>query len=126
MYKNKKKKENNINFKLFLSLANTCIDIVSNSSYVTVGEPIHLICRIRAIKNSNEVNLHVEWKRNDKLLPKNRNDITTNYSSINGILYGILVIKHANQTDTGIYQCQYGPLLTATFQIIVNQCKSFL
>lgn len=89
--------------------------------HISIDEPIHLVCRIHSIENSNEVNLHVEWTRNDYLL-NNITETISNYSSIDGKFYDTLIIKNANRTDTGIYQCRYGQYLTATAQVIVNQC----
>jgi hypothetical protein len=103
-------------------LANSCIEIIPNHIHVTIEEPIHLVCRIHSIENPNEVNFHVEWTRNDYLL-NNLTELISNYSSIDGILYESLMIKSANRTDTGIYKCRYGELLTATAQVIVNQCR---
>ncbi len=37
-----------------------------------------------------------------------------------------MIIKNANRSDTGIYKCRYGQFLTATAQVIVNQCKYML
>lgn len=91
--------------------------------HISIDEPIHLVCRIHSIENSNEVNLHVEWTRNDYLL-NNITETISNYSSIDGKFYDTLIIKNANRTDTGIYKCRYGQYLTATAQVIVNQCKS--
>lgn len=105
-------------------LANTCIDIIPNHIHITLDEPIQLVCRINSIENSNEVNFHVEWTRNDYVL-NDQTETTSNYSSIDGILYDTLTIRHANRTDTGIYKCRYGKTLTATAQVIVNQCKFF-
>jgi hypothetical protein len=105
---------------LSFSLGNTCIDIIPNHIHTTTDEPIQLVCRIRSIENSNEVNLHVEWTRNDYLL-NNITESSSNYSSIDGILYETLIINNATRTDTGIYKCRYGQVLTATAQVIVNQ-----
>jgi hypothetical protein len=107
---------------LFISLANSCIDIIPNHIHITVDEPIHLTCRIHSIENSKEVNFHVEWTRNDNLL-NNITESISKYSSIDGILHDTLIIKNANLTDTGIYKCRYGQFLTATAQVIVNHCK---
>ncbi len=104
--------------------ANSCIDIIPNHVHISIDEPIHLVCRIHSIENSNEINFHVEWTRNDNLL-NNITEFISNYSSIDRILYHTLIIKNANRTDTGIYKCQYGQILTAKSQVIVNQCKLF-
>ncbi|CAF3409465.1 unnamed protein product [Rotaria sp. Silwood1] len=104
-------------------LPNTCIDIVPNRICVTIDEPIHLVCRIRSMKNSNEVNLHVEWTRDNYLLD-NLTEYISNYASMDGLLYETLLIKHASRNDTGIYTCRYGQMLTATAQVIVNQNPS--
>ncbi|CAF4180491.1 unnamed protein product [Rotaria sp. Silwood2] len=104
-------------------LSNTCIDIVPNRICVTIDEPIHLICRILSTKNPNEVNLHVEWTRDNYLLD-NLTEHISNYVSTDGILHGALLIRHASRNDTGIYTCRYGQMLTATAQVIVNQYPS--
>ncbi|CAM4762380.1 unnamed protein product [Rotaria magnacalcarata] len=101
-------------------LSNTCIDISPDRICVTIDEPIHLLCRIHSIKNSNEVNLHVEWTRNNYLLD-NLTEYISNYLSIGGILHERLLIKHATQNDTGIYTCRYGDMLTASAEVIINQ-----
>ncbi|CAF0957826.1 unnamed protein product [Adineta steineri] len=102
-------------------LSNTCIDIIPDHIHTNADEPIYLICRIRSIENSNEVNLQVEWTRNDYLLDNNMTESSSNYSSIDSILYETLTIKNATRNDTGIYRCRYGHDLTATAQVIVNQ-----
>ena len=103
-------------------LANTCIDIIPNNIYVTLDQPIRLVCRIRSMKNFDQTNLYAKWTRNDNLL-NNFTQYNSNYSSINGILYETLFIKHASFADMGIYKCQYGSKLTATSKVIVNQSK---
>jgi hypothetical protein len=106
----------------YFSLANTCIDIIPNHIHTTTDEPIHLICRIRSIENLNIENLQVQWTRNGYSLNNTIVESISNYSSIDGILYETLTIKNASPTDTGIYTCQYGQLLTASASVIVNQC----
>jgi hypothetical protein len=106
-------------------LANTCIDIVPNNSHVNLNEVIRLVCRIRSTDAFNEQNLHVEWTRNGYEL-RNIAECLSNYSSIDGTLYETLIVRKARKTDTGIYTCRYGPLLTATTHVIVNQCMMVL
>lgn len=53
----------------------------------------------------------------------NITELISNYSSIDGILYETLIIKNASRSDTGIYTCRYGQILTATAKVIVNHCK---
>ena len=48
----------------------------------------------------------------------------SNYSSIDGTLYETLIIRKARKTDSGIYTCQYGQLLTSAAHVIVNPCKT--
>ncbi|CAF0774656.1 unnamed protein product [Rotaria sordida] len=118
------KSENGIQISYNLTiLSNTCIDIVPNRICVTIDEPIHLMCRIHSMKNPNEVNLHVEWTRDNYLLD-NLTEYISNDVSVDGILYETLLIKHASRNDTGIYTCRYGQMLIATAQVIVNQYPS--
>lgn len=104
-------------------LANSCIDITPESVHTTVDESIQLICRIHSFENSNQVNFHVEWTRNGKVLNNVNQPTISNYSATDGILSDTLTIKNVHRNDTGIYQCRYGEYLTATAQVIVNQCK---
>ncbi|CAF1206225.1 unnamed protein product [Adineta ricciae] len=101
-------------------LSNSCIDIIPDQIHTNSDEPIQIICRVRSIENSDEVNFHVEWTRNDYLLENNLTESSSNYSSADGILYDTLTIKNATRNDTGIYKCRYGQDLVATAQIVVN------
>ncbi|UJR15992.1 hypothetical protein I4U23_002911 [Adineta vaga] len=101
--------------------SNSCIEIIPNLLHTNSEEPIQIVCRIRSIEDSDEVNFHVEWTRNDYLLDNNLTESSSNYSSTDGILYETLIIKNATRNDTGIYKCRYGHDLMATAQIIVNQ-----
>ena len=91
--------------------------------HTNTDESFHLVCRIHSIENSRQVNLHVEWTRNDNLLDNDLTETNSNYSSTDGILYETLMIKNASRNDTGIYKCRYGDDLLATAQVIVNQCR---
>lgn len=75
------------------------------------------------MKNSNEVLFQVQWTRNGQLFT-NFTPTISNYSSNDGIFYDTLTIPNASRNDTGLYECQYGEYLTATAQVIVNQCMS--
>ncbi|CAF1069590.1 unnamed protein product [Adineta ricciae] len=101
-------------------LSNSCIDIIPDQIHTNSDEPFQIICRVRSIENSDEVNFHVEWTRNDYLLENNLTESSSNYSSADGILYDTLTIKNATRNDTGIYKCRYGQDLVATAQIVVN------
>lgn len=108
---------------LLLLLASTCIDIIPNSLQIHVYEPIRLVCRIRSTDAFNEQHLRVQWTRNDNPLV-NIAECLSNYSSSEGTLYETLIIRKARKTDTGVYSCRYGSLLTATAHIIVHPSES--
>ncbi|UJR30590.1 hypothetical protein I4U23_018117 [Adineta vaga] len=99
---------------------NTCIDIIPDHLHVNINEPIRLVCRIRSTDAFNELNIRVQWTRNDYPLI-NIAESLSNYSSTDGTLYETLTIRKARKVDTGIYTCRYGQLLTATAHVIVNQ-----
>ena len=103
-------------------LADTCIDIVPHTLNININEPIRLVCRIRSTDAFNEQNLRVQWTRNDYPLV-NIAECLSNYSSTDGTLYETLIIRKARKSDTGIYKCYYGSLLTAKAHIIVHPCK---
>ncbi|CAF1282508.1 unnamed protein product [Rotaria sordida] len=102
---------------------NSCINIIPNNLHVNINEAIRLVCRIRSPDAFNQQNLRVQWTRNDYPI-LNIAECLSNYSSIDDTLYEILTIRKARRTDTGIYTCRYGQLLTATAHIIVNQYSS--
>lgn len=85
-----------------------------------MNEMIHLVCRIRSADAVNEQKLRVQWTRNNHPI-LNVAEYFSNYSSSESSLYERLLIRKARKTDTGIYACQYGPLLTATAHVIVQQ-----
>ena len=104
------------------SLASTCIDILPNSSHISVNDGIRLLCRIRSTDTADDHTRRVQWTRNDAPL-NTIAESRSNYSSTDGTLYETLVIRRARKIDTGIYQCQYGPLLTATAHVVVHPCR---
>ncbi|CAF1587654.1 unnamed protein product [Rotaria magnacalcarata] len=99
---------------------NTCISITPNSLNVNINELIRLVCHIRSTDAFNEQNIRVQWTRNDYPI-LNIAECFSNYSSTDGTLYEILIIRKARKTDTGIYTCRYGDILTATSHVIIHQ-----
>lgn len=84
---------------------------------------IRLVCRIRSTDAFGQTNIRVEWTKNDQPV-MNIAECLSNYSSTDGTLYETFIIRKAQKSDTGIYKCHYGSLLTGSAHVIVHS-RSF-